>query len=140
MPNSYDNEIQKRRLQAAGLSPEQQAGVTAGTGYSSINSSVLTPAPTINYNSPQYSPVYPVAGLGQDLFTPTEPEKKADDITTQLQQLNERLVGESSYRAEQETAQGVPQLRKDQTDLTARLRSLQNEALAIPLQLQQEAQ
>ena len=48
-------------------------------------------------------------------------------------------VGEAGFRAEQEKVQGIPELQKTQTDLSARLKTLQNEALAIPLQLQQEA-
>ena len=106
-----------------------------------ITSDSLASEPAVDFQSPQNSPIFPVDRL--DSATPpmqlTEPEKKADDLTTQLQELQNRLIGQSAFQAEQETAAGIPELRKTQTDLSARLKTIQNEASAIPLQLQQEA-
>ncbi len=44
------------------------------------------------------------------------------------------------FQAEQEQAQGLPELQATQTDLSAKLKGLSNEALAIPLQMQQQAE
>lgn len=102
-----------------------------------ISSSSLASTSTPNFQSPQQTPIYNVAGLNQPL-TATEPEKKATDLTTQLQELNNQLIGQSDEQAKQEQALGIPDLTRTQNDLSARLKALQNEALAIPLQLQQE--
>lgn len=104
-----------------------------------ISSTNLTPTPEVPYNTPAETPVYPVAKL--DTTTPTlgAEQQKEQDINTQTQDLIKSLLGESAYKTGQETAQGLPELQKTQTDLTAQLKAIQNEAAAIPLQLQQDA-
>lgn len=106
-----------------------------------ITSTSLNSVPSVDYETPQGTTVYPVAGLDSTVapLAPTQPEEDAGDLNKRLQRLNERLVGESTYRAEQENVQGIPELSKTQTDLATRLKTIQNEALAIPLQLQQDA-
>jgi hypothetical protein len=105
------------------------------------------PQQPVNFLQPKETPLYPVAGLldglqGQESepMQMTKTEGQAQDLTTQLQTLNEQLTGQSAYRADQEKALGVEALKKTQTDLSSRLKALQNEALAIPLQMQQDAQ
>lgn len=73
-------------------------------------------------------------------LAPTTGEQQASRNTQELMTLQKRLVGESAFRTEQETAQGLPALQQTQQDLAARLSAIQAEAQAIPLQLQQEAQ
>ncbi|WP_395019794.1 hypothetical protein [Dongia sp.] len=112
-----------------------------GAGQS-INSSTLSPTPELSYLSPKTVPVYPVKNLNADvegLFDLTGPENEASSLISKLTSLNSDLVGESSFRSQQENAQGVPELKKSVTDLSSRLKTIQNEAEAIPLQLQQEA-
>lgn len=106
----------------------------------SITSQALAPIPSPAYTSPSPAPAYPVGGLGVDPFAMTEPEQKAQGVSDELGKLYGQQVGESSFRAEQETAQGVPALNQTVKDLTSRLNTLKNEALAIPLQIQQEYQ
>lgn len=125
-------------------SQRKAAYEAAGVPYSPsapITSQTLAPVPTLDYSTPKQTPVYPVAGLNSDFpdMAETVPEKQANDLTTRLTELNSRLVGESSYRAEQEAEKGLPMLQQTQRDLTSRLTALKNEALAIPLQLQQDA-
>ena len=100
---------------------------------------LATPFPLTSTND---IPVYPVAGLNAEIpeLKMTAPEQEASDLTKMLQGLTEQTVGESGYRATQEQAQGVPELYKIQTDLSARLKAIQNEALAIPLAIQNEFQ
>lgn len=69
----------------------------------------------------------------------TKTEKSAEDLIGQLTSLTESTRGESAYRASQEAERGIPEMERAQRDLEVRLRGLQNEALAIPLQLQQDA-
>src|SRR3990167_10196931 len=105
-----------------------------------ITSETFQTTPTIEPQTPKDTPVYPVAGL-DSLSAPlemTQPEQQAQDLTSRLQSLNEALIGESAFRAEQEQAQGVNELVKTQNDLSGRLKALKNEALAIPIQLQQD--
>jgi hypothetical protein len=105
-----------------------------------INSTTLGQQPSINYTTPTQTPIYPVGGLNSiDPLAPTDQENKASDLSTQLQDLNNQLLGESQQRGQLEQQAGLPELQKTQTDLSSRLTALKNEALAIPLQLQQEA-
>lgn len=112
--------------------------ITPPSPPSSINSSNLYQTPETQFQSPQNTPLYPVGSL-DSTFTLTAPEVKVQSGIDQLQDLNKALVGESTFRTEQEQAQGITELQKTQSDLSSRLKALQNEALAIPLQLQQQA-
>ena len=105
-----------------------------------INSDVLSSQTNLSsqVSYPQPQSVFPVASLDSS-FQLTQPEQKAEDFSTQLQKLNEQLLGQSAFKTGQEQAQGVPELQKTQADLVGRLKTLQAEALQIPLQLQQEA-
>lgn len=115
-------------------------GTSPTPSSSSINSSTLAPQAPINYSTPQQPPIYPVTGLGvTDPLALTGQEQKQSDLSTQLQNLNNQLLGESQTRTQQETAAGIPGLQQTQNDLSSRLTGLKNEALAIPLQLQQDA-
>ncbi len=108
-----------------------------------INSGNTSPQSPIPYATPTPVPVYTVGGLNAEAplpdLAPTKLENQATDLSKELQTLNDSLVGKSAYRTEQENAQGLPTLLKTQNDLSSRLKGLQNEALAIPLRLQQEA-
>lgn len=105
-----------------------------------INSTSLQNVPSVNYATPTPVPVPTVSGLDTSVpqATLTQPETQANDLTTRLQQLNDSLLGKSSYQTQQETAQGIPELQKTQTELSSRLKALQNEALAIPLQIENQ--
>lgn len=136
-------EQKKNALQAAGLNPLQAEGVTAGTGYSNlaIDSSILAPVKPVDYTLPNPVPPYPVKDLDvtTPALTPTAAEGEASSLNKRLQELNNALVGKSAYQAEQEKAQGIPDLVKTQNDLASKLKTIQNEALAIPQQLQIDA-
>jgi len=107
--------------------------------------SLATPSTALDdFETPAEVPVFPVGGLEATLpevpeLTLTGPEQEAQTAGESLQELNRRLIGESEFRTEQEETQDVTGLTQTQTDLSARLKALQNEALAIPLQLQQES-
>jgi len=99
----------------------------------------LQPATPFNITEVQEQPVFPVADLEVPEIELTQPEQEAQGLTEQLQELTGGLTGQSAFRAEQEQEAGLPALQTMQTDLTAQLKAIQNEAQAIPLQLQQEA-
>lgn len=138
-------------MQDQNQTPEQRANIYRDAGVADpsapITSDTLTPTASLNFNTPQQVPIdtSAYATLGdlnqqmQQTFQPTQPEQEATDLTTRVRALNDQLVGQSTYRTEQENKQGIPQLMQTQTDLTNRLRTLQNESLAIPLQIQQDA-
>lgn len=107
---------------------------------SAITSQDTIPTTSIDFQTPRSTPIFPISGLDSSFQTqPTTSEIQTSDLTTRLQKLNEQLLGQSTFRTEQEQVQGIPELQKTQSDLSARLKQLQNEALAIPLQLQQES-
>jgi len=105
-----------------------------------INASALAPASQISYASPAPAIVPDVSKLNETLpLTITPEETKQSDLNKRLQELNNQLIGKFAYKTEQEIAQGIPELNRTQKDLEAQLKALTNEALAIPLQLQQMA-
>ncbi len=110
---------------------------------STVSSSTLTPTTPITYSTPNPVPTYPVGTLDPTVPTPvaaaTPLESTANDITARLRTLTDSLVGKSEYQTTQEAAVGLPDLMKTQTDLAAQLKGLQNEAQAIPIQLQNDA-
>ncbi len=127
-------------------SPELNPGIVEGatpvadnTPLGMINSSSLGTQAPIAFQEPQGSPVFPVADLAVPDLQPTAPEQEAQGFSEQLQSLNERLLGQSAFRAQQEEQAGLPALQATQQDLSSRLQAIQAEAKAIPLQLQQEA-
>ena len=103
-----------------------------------ISSDILTPT-TSEFKTSEGSVIPDISKLETTLTQPTKEEKKVDDFSLRIQQLNESLLGQSTFRTGKEKELNVEELQKTQTDLSARLKAIQNEALAIPLQLQQEA-
>lgn len=107
---------------------------------SSLTSAAVAPSPTPSYATVAPSPIPDVSKLDTSVtatdqtLTPTQ--QQAQDLTTQLQGLQNKMLGQSAYRAQQEAALGLPDLQKVQNDLAAQLKALQNDALAIPLQAQ----
>ena len=108
---------------------------------SSLSSGSLKEEPTINYQAYQEPSIYDVSKMD---YTPvlgmTEPEKQADTFSSQLMELQEGLLGESAYRTQLEEKRGMSDLIQTQSDLTAQLKALKNESMAIPLQVQQESE
>lgn len=106
-----------------------------------ITGQALQTVPSVDYQVPQPQPVFPVSSLPSELpsLPAIEPEARATDLSTQIQRLNERLLGQTALRTEEETRAGIPELRKTQADLAGQLKILQAEAQAIPLQLEQES-
>lgn len=127
-----------------------QSGVLSATGQDTSALSALTPsslAPTtaITPVQPNTPPVPPVSGLDSSVTpttsaTSTPYDKGIQDLIDSITGENNTLTGESAYRSSLETASGISDLTKTQNDLSARLKALQNEALAIPQQLQQGAE
>lgn len=120
------------------LNPDLIAGKTL-VGDTITADSLASETP-IDFQTVNETPVYPVAGLGTQLLQPTAPEQQAQSFTEQIQALNEQLLGQSELRATEEEEADIVGLTKTQQDLQSRLKAIQNEALAIPLQLQQEAE
>ena len=106
-----------------------------------ITSETLNPQVPTNFITPDPTLTYPTSALNSDIpeLQATDQETKDSSLTQQLMDLNNSLTGEQAFRTEQETRQGLPDLFKTQTELASRVTALKNEALAIPLQLQQES-
>lgn len=131
-------------LTDAGYDTAGQAAVAAGTPTAIPVAPLTTAPPTpLNVTQPGIVSPYSVKGLNTDIntppLTPTATEGDASSLMKELQSLNDENTGQSAYRTGQENAQGLPALLKTQTDLSARLTAIKNEADAIPLQLQEDA-
>lgn len=133
---------------SSGYSPPVPTSTSPTTPITSSN---LSSPPPIPYQTPNPPPAYPVSTLGSTgTATPgvnsngqmslTPEEQKAQDFNTKLQELNNQLLGQSAYRTEQENAQGIGALNATRQDLTSQLNALKNEAMAIPLQAQNQAE
>ncbi len=64
----------------------------------------------------------------------TPEEQKAQTLAERIQALNEQLTGQSTFKAGQEVSQDIIGKQRTVLDLTNQLKTLQNEALTIPLQ------
>lgn len=108
---------------------------------SRITADSLTSSNPITYVTPRETPIYPIDKIDTSMpaMTATPSEQKASDLTTRLRELNDLYTGQSSFRAEQEKAQGVEELVKTQNDLISQLKAIQNESKAIPLKSQEQA-
>jgi hypothetical protein len=126
-------------LTSQGAPPQATPGVTVPD---TITSESLAPAAPMPYATPNPVPIYPVDSLDTSLppLEATQSEKDASDVSKRLQALNDSLVGRSAFQAQQDNAAGLPDLYKTQTDLTSKLKAIQNEAKAIPLLMQQQAE
>ncbi len=134
MATEQTTEQRKRTFEATGL----QDPLTTPTTITSNNLGTVSGLP---FENPVDVPIFPVDGLDTEVTPPlqeTGGEKQAQSFVDRLLKLNESTQGRASFTAEQEELQGVPELQKTQTDLSARLKTIQNEAKAIPLQLQED--
>lgn len=107
-------------------------------------STITTPAQPAAYQQPAMTPVYNVSTLNTTppvAPTPLTPaQASAQDLTTSLEGLNKQLIGQSAYRTSLESTNDIAGKTQTVNDLTARLTTLKNEAAAIPMQLQQNAE
>lgn len=132
-------DVATQAANVAGLKPFQP-GATVSNGV--INSTVLSPQSKNPFVSPTPTPVPSVANLDSTVTPPlvaTPQETQATSLSTRIQTLNDSLTGKSAFKTQAETAAGLPDLQKTQTDLSTQLNQLKNEALAIPQQLQLDA-
>ena len=95
--------------------------------------------------APQFkipTPSAPVSTQGIDITLPelklTKEEGEESALSKSIREINERLVGAGAFKRAEEERAGVPVLRKEQEDITARIRAIQAEEKAVPLQIQQE--
>jgi hypothetical protein len=112
----------------------------AAPDFGSLNSGNLSAEPAIDYNTFQEQPAPDISKLEVPDLQMTESETQAQGFNEQMRALNTQLLGESQARAGLETERGLPGMFQTQTDLANQIKTLQNEAQAIPLQIQQESE
>jgi len=105
-----------RTLNGVTLSPS----VTTPSGLSAVSPG--TPPPDVSNLPTSYSL--------------TKPEQNAEDLTSQLEALNNKLVGKSAATTKAQQDAGLPALQSQQNDLSAQLAALKSQAAAIPSQYQ----
>lgn len=106
---------------------------------STISSSSLAPATPLSYSTPNPVPIPSVQSLETQATPPlteTGPEEQESSLSTQLQSLNDELIGKSADQTTENNNAGIPGLQQTQNDLSTQLSSLKSEAAAIPDQLQ----
>jgi hypothetical protein len=122
------------------LNPELIKGKFQIPNVGVITPDLIKDSTPINFQVPQESSIFPVAGLNattnQAELLPQE--KEQSDIIKRTQALMDQLSGKTTFQAQKETELGITEFTKTQRDLETRLKGLQAEALAIPLRLQQE--
>ena len=105
-----------------------------------ITSADLTPATALtNFQTYQETPVInPYAQQEAEANEPGTLGQSAQQGTEDLMSLINQSVGESAFRATEEQSRGIQGLQQTQNDLTSRFNALKNEALQIPLAIQNE--
>lgn len=135
-------------INAAGDKYEPKVSNTNPTSYSSLldtsklDSSSFLNNDLIPFKTPEKSSIYPVDKLNADIeetYKMNPEQESADALSKRITEMNDRLFGRSEYIAEQEKIQGIEEKTKTISDLSSQLKTLQNEAQAIPLRLQEEA-
>lgn len=123
------------------LAPAPIAATPTPAAPVTINSTNAAPATPIAYTTPAPTPIPNISTLDTSVTpTPASPDiDEANSLTSQLADLNTSLEGESTDETADEATLGVPALQATQNDLSAQLTGLQNEAAAIPNQLQLDA-
>ena len=130
---SPDETIDQYNLRIAGLR-------AAETPTSTINSDVLNSQTDLSSQiSFTQTPTEEKASSLEVPSGPTQTETKFETGLDQLGELNKALSGETSFRAEQEQQAGLAESQQTFDDLGQRLRDLQKQEQAIPLQIQEES-
>ena len=125
---------------------------TLGSGVQVINSTSLS-QPEQSFQLPPTPQVNPQEFLAttQGALQQTEAEiARLQGQSSQVEQTNNQLIteflsnlrqtqGRDQAQLQAETQAGIPEQQKRLQELTGRLTQLQNEALAIPLQIQEES-
>lgn len=77
----------------------------------------------------------------QSQITQTNPaEQTADDLMQRILGTSQKLGGKTEAQLRAEETAGLPQFQTQLRDVTSQISGLQREAMAIPLQIQQESQ
>ena len=124
------------------LNPQLVEGKTlvsdiAPTG--AITSDDLQPTPSANFQQPQETPIInPYSEQETEVNQLGTQGQTAQQGTEDLMNLINQSIGESAFRATEEQNKGIQGLQQTQNDLTSRFNALKNEALQIPLAIQNE--
>ena len=81
-----------------------------------------------------------VEGLLAEASAPTAAEGQQNDFATRILDVTSKLGGRAGAQAKAETAAGLPGFQSQLTDLNGQIQALQKETLAIPIQIQQQAE
>lgn len=128
--------------------PINQQGKTYEEVYGktpTINSTTLQQTTPLQLPpTPQETPydvsAIPLAELTADLNQPTQAEKTQDDLSSRFLTAIQSMGGKAQAQQQEEQARGLPAQQQQLTDINSQLLTLQNEAKAIPLKLQEQAQ
>lgn len=125
---------------------EQLAARTGAITPESLQPVQPLQTPTTPYQEPQpdqyaaaIQAMNPADFMAQ-LDAPSATQTQQDDISNQLLSSIQKLGGQGAFQAQKEKELGLDVSRQQLTDVTSQLMALQNEAKAIPLQVQQDAQ
>lgn len=96
-----------------------------------INSSSLEQIRANNFQS--YTPPPTPSILGLDISMPklSEPEQKVSDFTKRITDIQNSLLGKTTFTQEQEKLQGTPELQKAMNDLAAQIKGYQLESQSL---------
>lgn len=93
-----------------------------------LNSDVMSPGAPSNFQTnPSGFPTFPLT----DTTGLSETQKADQGVRNELMKINESLAGQGAFRQEQENAQNIQALEQSKRDLTAQLKTLENERTAI---------
>ncbi len=99
----------------------------------------LPPQPGTPDYTGQMASIPSVADLTAGNSTPSPTEAKQGDLASQLEASYAKLGTKGAEQSKAEAAAGLPAFQSQLTDINGQIQALQKEALAIPLQIQNDA-
>lgn len=98
-----------------------------------------TPQDTTNYQG-VISSIPTIEQITNQIQAPSQAESTSQSLMDRILGATSKLGKKTQAQAQAETTAGLPQFQTQLTDINNQLQGLQKESLAIPLQIQQEAQ
>lgn len=114
------------------------AAPTQNTDYSKITSVNPASTPVLSVTQPADTPVFDISKIDTTPIAtePSSAETNVSDLIKQITDMQNTILGESAFTAEQQKAQGIPDITAKQNDLIAQIEAYKTQSAALENQKQ----